>query len=200
MRKTIAFLLLGAASLPAPAPASAAALFDGHYYEFVATGTDFAGALAAAAAATPIPGFTAHLVTISSVEENDFVTNVLTNDTIWLAGSDAETEGVWKWVAGPEAGQIFYGPGVQPGAYSAWNPGEPNNQGDEDALHANYSGGWNDISINASYFYVVEWSPLDTPPPPPGVPEPASWAMMIGGFALAGAAMRRRRVRIAFAG
>ena len=27
----------------------------------------------------------------------------------------------------------------------------------------------------------------------PGVPEPASWAMMIGGFALAGAALRRRR-------
>jgi hypothetical protein len=31
------------------------------------------------------------------------------------------------------------------------------------------------------------------------VPEPASWAMMIGGFALAGG-MMRRRVRVAFAG
>jgi hypothetical protein len=31
------------------------------------------------------------------------------------------------------------------------------------------------------------------------VPEPASWAMMIGGFALAGAAMRRRRATISFA-
>lgn len=32
------------------------------------------------------------------------------------------------------------------------------------------------------------------------VPEPASWAMMIGGFALAGAAMRRRtRAKVAFA-
>ena len=30
-------------------------------------------------------------------------------------------------------------------------------------------------------------------PPAPGVPEPQSWAMMIAGFGLAGAAMRRRR-------
>ena len=32
-----------------------------------------------------------------------------------------------------------------------------------------------------------------------GVPEPASWAMMLGGFGLVGSAMRRRRTGIAFA-
>jgi len=32
----------------------------------------------------------------------------------------------------------------------------------------------------------------------PGVPEPATWAMMIGGFALAGAAMRRRKATVSF--
>ena len=32
-----------------------------------------------------------------------------------------------------------------------------------------------------------------------GVPEPATWAMMIGGFGMAGAAMRRRRVTAAIA-
>ena len=31
------------------------------------------------------------------------------------------------------------------------------------------------------------------------VPEPATWAMMIGGFAVAGAAMRRRKLAVAFA-
>ena len=33
----------------------------------------------------------------------------------------------------------------------------------------------------------------------PGVPEPASWAMMIGGFGLAGGAMRVRRRKVVFA-
>jgi hypothetical protein len=31
----------------------------------------------------------------------------------------------------------------------------------------------------------------------PGVPEPASWAMLIAGFGLTGAAMRRRRIAVA---
>jgi hypothetical protein len=35
--------------------------------------------------------------------------------------------------------------------------------------------------------------------PTPGVPEPATWAMMIGGLGLVGSAMRRRAVRVAFA-
>lgn len=32
-----------------------------------------------------------------------------------------------------------------------------------------------------------------------GVPEPASWALMVAGFGLSGAAMRRKRVRVTFA-
>ena len=35
--------------------------------------------------------------------------------------------------------------------------------------------------------------PPPPPPPPGGVPEPASWAMLIVGFGLTGAAMRRRK-------
>lgn len=33
---------------------------------------------------------------------------------------------------------------------------------------------------------------------PPSVPEPASWALMVGGFGLASSALRRQRTRIAF--
>jgi len=33
----------------------------------------------------------------------------------------------------------------------------------------------------------------------PGVPEPATWAMLIGGFALVGASMRRRATTVAYA-
>ena len=36
---------------------------------------------------------------------------------------------------------------------------------------------------------------VDAAPPPPGVPEPATWAMMIAGFGLAGSALRRRGIR-----
>jgi hypothetical protein len=31
----------------------------------------------------------------------------------------------------------------------------------------------------------------------PGVPEPATWALMIGGFGLAGGMLRRRRTAVA---
>lgn len=37
------------------------------------------------------------------------------------------------------------------------------------------------------------------PPPPGAVPEPATWGMMILGFAMAGTAMRRRRGAVTFA-
>lgn len=45
-----------------------------------------------------------------------------------------------------------------------------------------------------------EIRPVDVPPPPPpvgGIPEPASWAMLIAGFGLVGAVSRRRRVSVA---
>lgn len=39
---------------------------------------------------------------------------------------------------------------------------------------------------------------LSTPPAPtPGIPEPAAWALLIAGFGLTGAAMRRRRATVA---
>jgi hypothetical protein len=40
---------------------------------------------------------------------------------------------------------------------------------------------------------------LDLRPVTSAVPEPANWALMIGGFGLAGAALRRRRVAVRFA-
>jgi len=39
----------------------------------------------------------------------------------------------------------------------------------------------------------------DSTPGNPGVPEPATWAMMIGGFAFAGAVLRRRKAVVRFA-
>lgn len=53
--------------------------------------------------------------------------------------------------------------------------------------------------ISGSDSYGVNQVVLDGLVPNNPVPEPATWAMMIGGFALAGAAMRRRRTAVSFA-
>lgn len=50
------------------------------------------------------------------------------------------------------------------------------------------------VSKATSFRITYTYDPVAAP-----VPEPASWALMIAGFGLAGVALRRRRIRIAFA-
>jgi hypothetical protein len=63
--------------------------------------------------------------------------------------------------------------------------------------------GFTSITLNAgssSVFFNFDNLTLATAiPAAAGVPEPASWAMMLGGFGLVGGAMRRRRAQVAFA-
>lgn len=49
-----------------------------------------------------------------------------------------------------------------------------------------------------SYRHAFLLTPYEAPPPV-STPEPATWAMMIGGFALSGVAMRRRGATVRFA-
>lgn len=195
MRKAFRNLLIGAAaSVVAASSAQAAPLLfagNGHYYEYIGSGVTFEAALAAAAASSHL-GMQGYLATVTSQAEQDFIYDNVTKAATWFAGSDQALEGTWTWVAGPEAGTIFYQNGV-PIGYNNWNAGEPNQAGDEDYLWGNWSGPrWNDIG-QSTIGYVVEYSAA------PGVPEPASWAMMIGGLGLVGASMRRRRAAIRFA-
>jgi hypothetical protein len=67
---------------------------------------DFNAALENAASMNYM-GRQGHLVTITSAEENTFAINLAAGSTFWIAGSDVQEEGVWRWIAGPESGQII---------------------------------------------------------------------------------------------
>ncbi len=76
--------------------------------------------------------------------------------------------------------------GVQSlGQYVQWSYNSPVLQNNESLCFT--------LNANAACNAIVDQ------PPTSGVPEPATWAMMIGGFGLIGGAMRRRGTKVAFA-
>jgi hypothetical protein len=110
---------------------------NGHYYELVQTdGVLWKHALAIAERRR-YKGMRGYLVTITSKAENDFlVRNFSGTGLAWVGGSDAASEGKWKWVCGPEAGEVFYRHSEEKPdlvGYSNWDRNnyftEPNNSG-----------------------------------------------------------------------
>ena len=89
----------------------------------------------------------AHLVTIGSAEENDFVEKTFgQGHTVWLGATDEDHEGDFRWVTGETM------------TFRAFAAGEPNNfEAKEHYLHlgtwagsneehwAKFGGAWNDI-------------------------------------------------------
>ena len=107
--------------------------FNGHYYEVVLVDSAEHDSAFLDAASRQYNGIQGHLVTITSADENQFITDYLNNlsapvGEYYTAGSDAATEGTFIWVQGPEAGTNVeddytnwwsegYGSGNEPNSY-----------------------------------------------------------------------------------
>jgi len=142
----------------------------GHYYEFVADiGITWTDAKVAAETRTYF-GLQGYLATITSTDEAQLSGEQATGAG-WIGGSDAASEGVWKWETGPETGTVFWN-GLANGStpnFAFWNTGEPNQLGDEDYAHitapnVGIVGSWNDLSNTGSQSgnfqpkgYIVEY-------------------------------------------
>ncbi len=159
---------------------------NGHYYEYVQSlGINWTTARDAAASKRYY-GLQGYLATLTAEDEAQLA-GAQAPGTGWIGGSDAQTEGTWKWVTGPEAGTIFWrgegnGTTTAPFNYANWNaPNEPNDSGDnEDYAHITAPavgnlGTWNDLPLegnpittaNGNYFprgYIVEYGGMPGDP------------------------------------
>jgi len=116
-------------------------------------------------------GVAGHLATVTSADENLFLTNTFGATALhlhWLGGyqppGSPEPAGGWKWVTG------------EPFSFWGWTPGEPNNAGgNEDRIcfdHPVQAWGkpWNDLrGSNFVSGYVVEFP----------VPEPSAGLLLL---------------------
>ena len=150
-----------------------------HYYEYVPNiGITWTAAKAAAEARTYF-GLQGYLATITSAEEAQ-LSGEQASGAGWIGGSDANTEGVWQWMTGPEAGTTFWNGGNNGSTpnYANWNFGEPNNVGNEDYAHVTAPnigtpGSWNDLpnagdtnplSVYHPQGYIIEYGGLSGDP------------------------------------
>jgi len=155
-----------------------------HFYKFVSGAVSYTTAKSGATSQAAFKGKNAYLATITTQAENDFINNNISQNNIWVAISDATTEGQWILDAGPEQNTVIWNTSVAgitnttytsyastgvtvSGQYTNWCANEPNNSdggnNGEDYVVAKSGGAtcWNDLAgANSSGIggYLVEFS------------------------------------------
>jgi len=137
--------------------------FQGNTYELYSAPTYFDDAKSFAES-RHLNGLQGHLLTLTSAEEETYITNLLNTSPIkavWLGAQDAQVEGTWTWVTGENVGNTFWRDGTIL-SYCHWKDGEPNNANDEDCASLVTDSGWNDVNCDSpSYSVVVKYSPSE---------------------------------------
>jgi hypothetical protein len=129
---------------------------NGHLYSTTTTATTYVTARNQAVAAG------GWLASIESAAEQAFIasafSSVLATQSVWIGLNDLAVEGSFVWESG--ASVI---PGV---SYTNWQPGEPNNLGDEDAVEMLTnadSNRWNDRNASSTRIAIIEIPPTTNP-------------------------------------
>lgn len=178
---------------------------NGHWYRYINSGSIFQGfttfeAARTAAEASTYNGLQGYLATVTSAAEQTFINGAFSYlfgfggvSTAWLGASDAAVEGEWRWLGGPETGQLM--------SYTNWLPGHPRGgPGLEDHdqmvqyVQAGFptTYGWATLgSTDGALGYIIEYGSG----PRTAVPEPSTPGMVAAGLAALGWMMRRRGKR-----
>lgn len=160
-----------------PTPNVVEFTFDGHDYELIQETLSWEDA---AACAVSRGGY---LAEINSQQEHDSVYQWLSTDpsitpsgtidvfgasSIWLGGTDKNTEGDWMWDGNDDGTGVSFWLGQSNGtpvngAFSAWGvtPPEPDNSGGSQnyltwRLTGNNTSLWNDLHAPSSLYFLIE--------------------------------------------
>ncbi|MBM3762515.1 MAG: hypothetical protein FJW36_19995 [Acidobacteria bacterium] len=121
MIKRCILLVLVSSLFAAAAPIQWKAADGGndHYYEYFRSVSIFNGFFSfntakANAESSSYLGLNGYLLTVTSAAENEFIRTSFPflfdlgkTSNLWLAASDAQVDGQYRWVSGPEAGQLL---------------------------------------------------------------------------------------------
>jgi len=178
----IALMLLLYCFNPSSAFADFRFSFDGHTYDLITSGLNWADASAAAQNMT-LNGEQGYLTRIDSDEENAEIFSQLSNNIdpsdfgntsapdgggapyVWIGANDIQTEGEWIWVN--SATQFWQGDSTGSavnGLYNNWGI-EPDDFNGQDAAGIaltdwpfGVAGQWNDVDTSNTLYYIIEYA------------------------------------------